>query len=172
MLPDNFIGRLLITLISYSILYNLKSISLIFIIILLIFLDWLDIDTPFIKWKSLENYHVYDKINDIISYLLLLPLLYKLVSPDLFRILVITTLYRLYGVINNYINPNSDNFIRYFDSFKELLLVEYLSKNNKFINKYKMESIVITLLLKINFEYIHHKTNITANMTKRILKYL
>lgn len=166
MLPANFLVRLFITLFTYCILYNFQAVSILFIIILLIFLDWLDGKNPFIKYANIINYDKYDKINDSIAYLLLLPLMYKLVTPEMFRILMITTLYRLIGVINYTYSENNNLFIIYPDLFKELLLVEFIGNKSKFINKYKLETIISVILLKINFEYVHHKTRITKVLTK------
>lgn len=164
MLPINFIVRLFITLFTYCIIYNLQYISIIFIIFLLIFLDWLDGSNPFIKYKEYPDYHMYDKINDSISYLLLLPLVYKLVSKKIFRLLMLTTFYRLLGVITYSITKNKEFFIVFPDLFKELLLVEFISNNYTFINMYKIETIIATIFLKLNFEYLHHKTSYTQKI--------
>jgi hypothetical protein len=162
--PANFLVRLFITLFTYCILYNFQSISILFIIILLILLDWLDGINPFIKYNKIINYDKYDKINDSIAYLLLLPLMYKLVTPQMFRVLMLTTLYRLIGIINYINSENKDFFILYPDLFKELLLIEFISNKYTIIDKYKLETIISMILLKINFEYIHHKTKITKDL--------
>jgi hypothetical protein len=164
MLPDFFIFRFILTLLIYSIIYNLQSVSIIFIVLLLIIVDDFDSGYLRMKYKNIfhkfdSNYKKYDKINDSLSYIFILPIIYKLVSPDIFKLLIFATIFRLYGVINYYNNNNSLIFVMIPDLFKEILLVEYLSQNYKTILNNKNIVLIITTILKIGFEYWHHKLN-------------
>lgn len=162
MIPDFFFVRLFLTLLVYTSVYNLKTTSLLFLVILLIIVDSFDCNYLRIKNKALSFkigviYHKYDKINDSLSYLMLLPLLYKVLPFDIFKLLCITTLYRLVGVIHYFNNVDNSIFITIPDLFKEILLVEYASQKYNFISNNKSNVLVLTTFVKSLYEYYHHK---------------
>lgn len=156
-MPDFFIFRLLLTLLVYSLLYN-YSVSIIILIIILITLDEADaiyfriINKQFYI-KSNIYYHKYDKLNDSLSYILLLPLVYKMLSFKMFTIILFTTLFRLFGVMHYYKYNNKKIFILMPDLFKELLLVEYLTNNHNINKNYITAGAIFT---KMMFEYWLH----------------
>ena len=164
MLPDYFIFRFFLMLVIYCYVSKFKHLSIIFIIILLLIIDVLDSEYIRIKTKNIfhkfdKTYKLYDKINDSLSYILILPIIYKLGPYEIFILLTPTTFYRSYAVCDYAKKENSDIFIQIPDLFKEILLIEYIANNYKIVQDNKSNILVLTTFLKAGFEYVHHKLN-------------
>jgi hypothetical protein len=141
---NGMIFRLFLTFVSFSVLYNYKTLLgkniYLFLPILLLVLD--KFDNIIICTKTFY-YQINDKIVDMLSYLLL----YFIIPINpLLQILII---YRLIGIILFGITKQSIYLIIFFDLIKEYLLYFYLFGNN---NIY----LPILIVGKIIIEYILH----------------
>jgi hypothetical protein len=140
--------RLFLTFVSFTILYNYKSLlgKNIYLIlpILLLLLDKCD---NILLCTKTFYYQINDKIVDLFSYLLLffiIPL--HTTNSNIIQILII---YRLVGIILFALTRVSIPLIIFFDFVKEYLLYFYLFGNN---NIY----LPIFMVCKIIVEYILH----------------
>jgi hypothetical protein len=140
--------RLFLTFISFTILYNYKSLlgKNIYLIlpILLLLLD--KCDNISICTQTFY-YQINDKVVDLFSYLLLffiIPL--NTINGNIIQILII---YRLVGVILFGLTRISIPLIIFFDFVKEYLLYFYLFGNN-------FTYLFIFIIIKIIMEFIQH----------------
>jgi hypothetical protein len=147
--------RLFLTFVSFTILYNYKSLigKNIYLIlpILLLLLD--KCDNMLLCTKTFY-YQINDKIVDMLSYLLLY---FIIPFNPLFQILII---YRLVGVILFAFTRLSIPLIIFFDFVKEYLFYFYLFGNN---NMY----LPIFMVCKIIVEYILHTKINKVNYSNR-----
>ena len=161
-IKNGFIFRSLVTLISFVTIYMnnnnsfIKQYLIIIIIILLFVFDELDqaflikdklTNAPADRCSRLFNYQYKDKINDIISYILIFILFFNKNYIILFLIL-----YRIIGVTLFSIKKDSKWLIIFFDFIKEYLLYFFLFGNN-------YTYIPVAIILKVAFEYYHHTIN-------------
>ena len=154
-----FYARLLFQLVVYN-----SSINPIFKIIYIFAADRIDseiyrykIKKTYFDFSSCSDYHLIDKINDFIGYLLVHSIVCKnkLLNESNYMILSYVLLYRIIGYISVYITKKRYLFLLFFDMYKEVLIVFYFIKNTKL--KYSL--IFLLFLLKLNIEYkFHYKT--------------
>lgn len=107
-----------------------------------------------------DEYQIDDKINDIIIYFFVLEIFYIL-QPELDMFMIFFTLaflYRLVGVIL-YIRTKDDKYIIYFSNFfgevpAIFIFMKYILK---FPNYVYIPITILLLVLKVGYEYFHHK---------------
>jgi len=144
-----FILRLFCTLLFFSYYKNLNCLQLFFSTILLDFIDC----TRF-TFGNCETYEYkrYDKIVDIITYMIILYLYGSKFDKTILKILWGLVLYRAIGVIK-FFNTNDNTILhRYFDGINSTMLISCYTTNLFYIG--------IGLLFKIHYEKWHHKKNI------------
>jgi|LakMenEpi03Aug12_release.lakeMendotaPanAssembly.Ray.scaffolds.fasta_scaffold122704_3 hypothetical protein len=149
-----FYIRLIIQLlIFYS---NIKPI----IKIILIFLtDHLDLKIyklkhKDVKLKTVNEYQLVDKINDLIGYILSYNIIYKykLITAEQFKILTYLLIYRIIGYVIVYKTKNRSLFLLFVDLYKEVFLLFYFIKNKKLFDLL----FIIVLFIKLYVEYSFH----------------
>jgi hypothetical protein len=148
LIKRGFYLRIIITIIIFIILVKYYSKNKYLLIILAILLTLLDfLDNVFTRNNKICNYIFYyqisDKINDLLSYLLV-----YLFFP-LNNIFLILLIYRAMGVLLFIINRNYIWLIVAPDLFKEYLIYVYIFKSN---NTY----LPILILFKCLFEWNKH----------------
>jgi len=169
LVTQGIILRYTTTIISFIVLsknLNNPFINKYLLLILPILLTLFDLlDTLFIIFYKIESkfctkfyYQLRDKINDLISYLLLF-LFFKLDNYLLFFIL-----YRMIGVILFSVYKNSKFLIFFFDFAKEYLLYLYIFSNN-----YKY--LPLFIICKICYEYIFHNVVKSTDYNKKNMEY-
>lgn len=136
-------------------LYNKNINVYLFLPIALIFLDIADTNVPklFFELKKDKNgdeygdeYHIYDKITDSLSYLYV----WYLLKLDIAYLYII--LFRMIGVYQ-FVKNNNTSYLVYFpDFFKECILYSYFFKDPKYLP--------IVFIGKYIFEYSKYKLNL------------
>jgi hypothetical protein len=142
------VTRIILTIVSFTMLYNYKHIlgKNIYLIlpILLLVLDKFDnvsicTDTFY--------YQINDKIVDLLSYLLVLTIIPLHTTNGI--IIAILIIYRLIGVLLFGITKVSISIIIFFDFVKEYLLYFYLFRDN-------FTYLTVFVIAKFLMEYIQH----------------
>jgi hypothetical protein len=170
------IYSLLFRLLLTPILYYGKN-NILTMIIILIFLDILDCNPLIIKMFSKKElitneycsknrtYSILDKIIDIIQYIYAIYLLKNIITPSQFNIICIFLIFRIIGLVSYIFIQKSWLYIIFFDFIKEYLLLIYL-----FGNKINNKIFIITIILKIIFEYYMHESHIFINIYKKLFE--
>jgi hypothetical protein len=150
--------RLLITIILFTLFYNyFPKNNKYFLLLLVLLLTILDIfDSAFLTKSNNNkctcclsyNYQIIDKINDLISYFIVLLLLFS-VSSFNYNILKYFIIYRFIGVILFALTKQSIWLIIFFDFIKEYILYFTFFGNN-------FQYIYFFIIAKIIFEYYFH----------------
>ena len=149
--------RLLTTIILFTLFYNYFSKNnKYFLLLLVLLLTILDIvDSVFLTKSNKKcicclsyNYQIIDKINDLISYFIVLLLLFP-VSSFNYNILKYFIIYRFIGVILFALTKQSIWLIIFFDFIKEYILYFTFFGNN-------FQYIYFFIIAKILFEYFFH----------------
>jgi len=166
--------RLLLT----PLLYYGKN-NILTMIILLIFLDFIDCNPFVIKLFSknqLANaqycsknrtYSILDKTIDIIQYIYAIYLLKNnnTINNNQYRIISLFLIYRIFGLISYIFTNKSWLYIVFFDFIKEYLFLIYL-----FGNKINKEILIMVIILKVIYEYYMHESHIFIDIYKKIFE--
>jgi hypothetical protein len=144
-IPSYFVPRILITVVWFSLFNN--DISLLLLVISLIFLDSLDGG----KYRGTTfEYQKYDKIVDLLSYIIFLAFFKNRFDIKTFNILIISLIWRTIGVIKFY-ETNDNKYLHYhMDVFKEIVFLYLL------IPEYNPLEVILIIIGKWIFEKYHH----------------
>lgn len=145
------IRGVLSTILFVSFRNYIKNIPL--LILLLILTDFLDthLENPITHSFTFE-YHKYDKIFDAFTYTLVLLLYRHLFDEKTYFLLWIALLYRCIGVYLFYYTKDKKYLYYYPDVIKEFMLIGFLSENLRFFKNYYPLFIVLTVVIKVQFE--------------------
>ncbi len=141
--------RGLYTLLFFSYFRNLNCLQLFFSTILL---DLIDCNRFTINNCKTHEYQKYDKLADILTYMLILYIYSSKFDKTILKILWTLVLYRLIGVVKFFSTNDNTILHRYFDGVNSTMLVSCYTNSLFYIG--------VGLLFKIRYEKLHHKKNI------------
>jgi hypothetical protein len=153
--------RIIITLILFIYLKLIKA-PLIYIVISLFFVDYLDCDFWVIFYKknncNVHNseYQIKDKMIDLITYYYFILLFNNYFDKYTNNILIVLLIWRTIGVYNFIRNHNKKYLLFFFDGLNGIIFLFLLSTYYPYIKINYNKFIIIVLLLKILFEVIVH----------------
>lgn len=108
------------------------------------------------RYAMTPEYHLYDKIFDSLTYILILCLFRSIVSKQTYVLLWICVMIRIVGIIVFSQTHSRFWFIVFPDVFKELLLLDYVSRFSSTIDSNYWFFVIVTIILKTGYESIHH----------------
>ena len=164
----NFVARWIITIIYILLLFVIypTNVPYIPLIVGTSILDTIDCGVTKLFYKYSCQTHQYqsnDKLIDLMTYVLVIIIFWNYLPDNHKNILLIALFWRMIGVIRFYDTNNSKYMIIFPDLFKELLLLYYLDSLN--IINVNMYSIGILTIIKIFYEYLHHKIKIIPGLS-------
>jgi len=158
MLYGPFNLRMVITLLTFGI-FNFNILTLIIIIFALDFIDG-DI-YKLISWDfnftKTHEYQRYDKLADIITYIIAISLYHNLFDSNTLMLLIILIVWRSIGVWKYFYKNDNNILITHFDGINIVMIVYYLSTVNAVVKNNYSLSIVGGLIFKYLFEIFHHR---------------
>ena len=143
-----FIFRILVTLIYLLVVKKINCFTFFIVIFLFDHLDCLSFDKECVTYE----YQRYDKLADIITYILFLFFYGNIFNKKILKFLWILIIYRLIGVIKFFNNNDNTILHRYFDGVNSTVIISCFTNNIIYI--------LLGLIFKYNWEKIHHKKNI------------
>jgi hypothetical protein len=147
------------------------------LVFILILLDVIDCNPLVIKLFPKEQfkkqqycsrdpfYSKIDKFLDLYQYLFAIILLRSMFSQNSFYTLLLLFFYRLLGVVLYTKNNDPVDFIYFPDLIKEYIVLIAI-----FGDKVPIHILILTILGKIGYEYLMHKSNIMLHLYKKIFE--
>jgi hypothetical protein len=161
--PIIFIIRLIFTILSILLVWSIQwkySYKIPILILLILIMDIFDTNLfdykQHLEYIKTTEYHYYDKICDIITYILILIIFQNIVNPQIYYLLWIIVCFRMIGLYMYFETKSRISFVIFPDIFKELLFLEYISHYNKVIDKNYWYFFLLIIVLKIIYESIHN----------------
>ena len=159
--------RLTTTLVLLPLLKIYKS-PLVYPILSLFLLDYLDCGfyNTFIgkynckkgdEIKEYTNYQVKDKVYDLFAYFLFILLFSKELDSKTLNIILVLFLWRTIGVVLYSKTKNKINLKVFFDGINGVLILYLLSTHFTQVKENYNSLLIVTSLIKILFEQVHHK---------------
>lgn len=108
------------------------------------------------EYAKTVEYQNNDKIVDVLTYYLVLATYRHLFDQQTYIILWAALIYRSYGVYSYHYSQDRNEFSKYPDLLKEIMIVYFLSKKFKIIHEYYLFFVTVAIFLKIQFERWHH----------------
>jgi len=157
----NFVFRLVITIIIFMILKYAEITNLPILISALFLSDALDCNlSPFQTNCKTHEYHLGDKITDLVIYFIFLTMFGNLFSTSIKRILMEFLIFRLVGVIL-YSYTNEIKYIKAFPDFVNSTLIALAISQYTGLNYYTV--IIVGMFTKVGFEQFHHHGEYSKN---------
>jgi len=147
---------------------------LVFILILLDVIDCNPLVIKFFSKKELKKqqycskdpfYSKIDKFLDLFQYLFAIIFMRSMFSTNSFYTLLLLFCYRLLGVVLYTKNNDPVYFIYFPDLIKEYIVLIAI-----FGDKVPIHILILTILGKIGYEYLMHKSNIMLHLYKKIFE--
>ena len=148
--------RLTTTLVLLPLLKIYKA-PLLYPILSLFLLDYLDCGFYNTFIGKYTNYQVKDKVYDLFAYFLFILLFSKELDSKTLNIILVLFLWRTIGVVLYSKTKNKINLKVFFDGINGVLILYLLSTHFTQVKENYNSLLIITLLIKILFEQVHHK---------------
>jgi len=112
------------------------------------------------------TYQILDKVLDVIQYFIAVLLLEPILPKSIYVITLFFLIYRIIGIAVYLVNKNNKTFEIFIDFVKEYLLLSALCAPGTI----PMPVLLISILLKVGYEYLMHDKHIFLDLYRQIFE--